>query len=167
VDKPAKERQKVSPVDCTALGKAKQRLYHMINMLIHSACYSALMNWPGWSSNGLTSIKSWLVESNLKKHETSDVVKIRKLEMDYLLKQECHHVILYITQLGIDIKELLSGPGEQRMNNAVWRKISHLNDPVAITSWRQQSSIPRKSFGQVQRACHSCNVQEIQEEERC
>ena len=34
VDKPAKERQKVSPVDCTTLGKAKQQLYHMINMLI-------------------------------------------------------------------------------------------------------------------------------------
>ena len=41
VDKPAKERQKVSPVDCTALGKAKQQLYHMINMPIHSAYYSA------------------------------------------------------------------------------------------------------------------------------
>jgi hypothetical protein len=26
VDKPAKERQTVSPVDCTALGKAKQQL---------------------------------------------------------------------------------------------------------------------------------------------
>ena len=114
VDKPAKERQKVSPVDCTTLGKAKQQLYHMINMLIHSAYYSVLMNWPGWSSKSLTSIKSWLVESNLKKHETSDVVKTRKLEMDYLLKKECHHVILYITQLGIDIKELLSGSGDQR-----------------------------------------------------
>jgi hypothetical protein len=49
VDKPAKERQKVSPVDCTALGKAKQQLYHMINVLIHSAYYSVLMNWSGWS----------------------------------------------------------------------------------------------------------------------
>ena len=58
VDKPAKERQKVSPVDCTALGKAKQQLYHMINMLIHSAYYSVLMNWPGWSSKSLTPIKS-------------------------------------------------------------------------------------------------------------
>ena len=106
----------------------------MSNMLIHSAYYSVLMNWSGWSSKRLTPIKSWLVESNLKKHETSDVVKIRKLEMDYLLKKECHHVILYITQLGIDIKELLSGPGDQRMNNAVWKKISHLNDPVAIAS---------------------------------
>jgi hypothetical protein len=33
VDKPAKERQKVSPVDCTAPGKAKQQLYHVINVL--------------------------------------------------------------------------------------------------------------------------------------
>jgi hypothetical protein len=41
--------------------------------------------------------------------------------MDYLLKQNCHHIALYITQLGIDIKELLPGPGDQRMNNAVWR----------------------------------------------
>jgi hypothetical protein len=76
VDRPAKERQKVSPVDCTALGKAKQQLYHMINMLIHSAYYSVLMNWSGWSSKGLTPIKSWLVESNLKKHEASGVVKM-------------------------------------------------------------------------------------------
>ena len=103
-------------------------------MLIHSAYYSVLMNWPGWSSKSLTSIKLWLVESNLKKHESSDVAKIRKLEMDHLLKHECHHVILYITQLGIDIKELLSGSGDQRMNNTVWRKISHLNDPVTIAS---------------------------------
>jgi hypothetical protein len=28
VEKPAKERQEVSPVDCTALGKAKPQLYH-------------------------------------------------------------------------------------------------------------------------------------------
>ena len=62
VDKPAKERQKVSPVECTTLGKAKQQLYHMINMLIHSAYYSVLMNWSGWSSKRLTPIKSWLVE---------------------------------------------------------------------------------------------------------
>ena len=75
VERPAKERQKVSPVDCTALGKAKQQLYHMINMPIHSAYYSVLMNWPGWSSNSLTSIKSWLVESHLKKHETSGACK--------------------------------------------------------------------------------------------
>jgi hypothetical protein len=96
VEKPAKERQKLSPVDCTALGKAKQQLYHMINMLIHSANYSVLKNWPGWSSKSLTSIKSWLVESNLKKHETSDVAKTRKLEMDYLLNQArvppCHPI---------------------------------------------------------------------------
>ena len=109
-------------------------MINMINMPIHSAYYSVLMNWSGWSSTGLTPIKSWLVESNLKKHETSDVVKIRKLEMDYLLKQECHHITLYITQLGIDIKELLSGSGDQRMNNAARRKISHLDDPVAIAS---------------------------------
>jgi hypothetical protein len=134
VDKPGKEHQKVSPVDCTTLGKAKQRLCHVINMLIHSAYYSVLMNWSGWNSRSLTPIKAWLVESNLKKHETSGVVKIRGLEMEYLLKQECHHITLYITQLGIDIKELLSGPGDQRMNNAVWRKISHLDDPVAIAS---------------------------------
>ena len=96
VDKPAKERQKVSPVDCTALGKAKQQLYHMINVLIHSAYYSVLMNWSGWSSESLTPIKSWLVESNLKKHETSGVVKIRKLEMDCLSSQArvppCHPI---------------------------------------------------------------------------
>jgi hypothetical protein len=38
VDRPSKERQKVLPVDCTALRKAKQQLYHVINKLIHSAC---------------------------------------------------------------------------------------------------------------------------------
>ena len=54
--------------------------------------------------------------------------------MEYLKDQGCHHIVLYITQLGIDVKELLPGPGDQRMNNAVWRKISHLNDPVAIAS---------------------------------
>ena len=69
VEKPSKERQKVLPLDCTTLVKAKQQLYHMTNMLIHSAYYSVLMNWPGWSSKSLTSIKLWLVESNLKKHE--------------------------------------------------------------------------------------------------
>jgi hypothetical protein len=51
VDKPPKERQK-------ALGKAKQQLYHMTNMLIHSEYYSVLMNWSGWSSKRLTPIKS-------------------------------------------------------------------------------------------------------------
>jgi hypothetical protein len=75
VGKPAKERQKASPVDCTALGKAKQQLYHMINVLIHSAYYSVLVNWTGWSSKNLTPTKSWLVESNLKKHETSVVLQ--------------------------------------------------------------------------------------------
>jgi hypothetical protein len=33
VDKPSKERQKVLPVDCTALGKAKQQLYHTLCIL--------------------------------------------------------------------------------------------------------------------------------------
>ena len=96
VDKPAKERQKVSPVDCTALGKAKQQLYHLTNMLIHSACYSVRINWSGWSSKSLTPIKSWLVESNLKKHETSDVVKTRKLEMEHLLIMGAGFMQLYL-----------------------------------------------------------------------
>jgi hypothetical protein len=110
----------------------------MTNMLIHSACYSVLMNWSGWkNSKSLTPIKgkrAWLEEGNPKKHETSSVLKIRKLEMEYLLKQGSHHIVLCITQLGIALKELLSGSGDQRMNTAVWRKISHINDPVAIAS---------------------------------
>jgi hypothetical protein len=60
--------------------------------------------------------------------------KTRELEMEYLKEQGCHHIILYITQLGIDIKELISGSGDQRMNNAVSRKIFHLGDPVGIAS---------------------------------
>jgi hypothetical protein len=71
-------------------------------MLIHPAYYSVLMNWSGWNSKSLTPIKAWLVEGDLKKHETSNVIKTRKLEMECLLKQECHHITLYITQLGID-----------------------------------------------------------------
>jgi hypothetical protein len=84
----------------------------MINMPIRSAYYySVLMNWSGWNSGSLAPIKAWLEEGNLKKHEheTSNVLKTRELEMEYLKDQGCHHIILYITQLGIDIKELLSG----------------------------------------------------------
>jgi hypothetical protein len=125
-------------------------------------------------SKRLTPIKSWLVESNLKKHETSDVVKTRKFEMDYLLKKECHHVILYITQFGINIKELLSGPGDQRMDSAVWRKISHLDDPVAIASVITRSLGGNNLQDQEgaldkfkEHVTAATNVQEIQEEERC
>jgi hypothetical protein len=110
-----------------------------------------------------------------KKHETSNVLKTRELEMEYLKDQGCHHIVLYITQLGIDVKELLPGPGDQRMNNAVWRKISHLDDPVGIASVITRSlgeaavfKVKREHWAnsKIQRACYSHSVQEIQEKER-
>jgi hypothetical protein len=132
------------------------------------------MNWSGWNSKSLAPIKAWLEEGNLKKHETSNVLKIKKLEMEYLKDQGCHHIILYITQLGIDIKELLSCSGDQRMNNAVWRKISHLDDPVGIASVITRS-LEGINLQDQERAldkfkehvCCSYNVQKIQEKERC